>query len=347
MDLLKTVLSENMNDRKHQRQAFLAEHSWADTEITPLVPDASARRYFRLEKGVQRRMLMDDIGGKQNVIPFVKITAHLTSLGIRTPAIYHQDLDGGFLILEDLGGDTFSTLLLKDHSEKELCSKAMGVLGKVHRQIDATKIDLGNYDFEHFINEAYLFTDWYLPATQKRKTGATQRSDYESVWWQIFESLPTLQSTLVLRDYHIDNLMMVDGECAVLDYQDALIGPIAYDVVSLLEDARRDVSGALNESLKRQYLNQNPGINEEHFNHHLVVWGAQRHCKVAGIFVRLWLRDDKPVYLQHLNRVMRLIGKHIENPIMLPLKRWLTTNMNGLEHPRLDPELSDKLREFL
>ncbi|NKB76002.1 MAG: phosphotransferase [Gammaproteobacteria bacterium] len=336
-----------MNDRSSQRKQFLIQHNWGEATISALIPDASTRRYFRLTKGTDHAMLMDDIGGAANVKPFVQVTKHLASLDVRTPKIYHQDGENGFLMLEDLGNDTFTTLLNKGCDDYELYPRAIDLLAKLHNQPNAKKIELPPYDFKHFIDEANLFADWYVPATKKMKLEPSQRSLYRTTWQQIFQALPPLQSTLVLRDYHVDNLMLIHDQCAALDYQDALIGSIAYDVVSLLEDARRDVSMTLSAEMKQRYLEQNPETNRAHFDHHLTVWGVQRHCKVAGIFVRLWLRDNKPVYLRHLHRVMSLIERHIDNPNLFPLKNWMEENKVSLKHSALDPNQADLARAVI
>ena len=321
-----------MNTRFSQRRRFLQQCDWHEANVSALIPDASTRQYFRLSKGGKRAMLMDDIGGKSSVLPFIRITEHLISLNVRAPLIYQQDIEQGFLLLEDLGDGTFTQLMANGHDEKKLYQDAIKLISHIHNHPRATDIKLPPYDFSHFIDEALLLVDWYFPASRHEGLCNDAREEYIDIWQSIFNNLPLASPTLVLRDFHVDNLMLVDNTCAVLDYQDALIGPPAYDVVSLLEDARRDLTTSLIEEIKHDYFHLNPDINRPVFEHQLAVWGTQRHCKVAGIFVRLWLRDNKPVYLKHLKRVLGLIQRNISHPSLAPLKHWTSKHSLRLEH---------------
>ena len=289
-------------------------------------------------------MLMDEPGGAEQIHPFINITHHLQNLGIDTPTIYAEDIEEGFLLLEDLGDDTFTNLLSTGSDESMLYQKATDLLIDLHIHPQATSIDLPEYDFAHFIQEARLLTDWYLPASTGNLLSAQAKQEYDQCWRQIFDSLPNLSPTLVLRDLHVDNLMLKQGHCAVLDYQDVLIGSPAYDLVSLLEDARRDLPPSLVQTMKARYLERMPTVDPEKLEHHLVVWGAQRHAKVAGIFVRLWLRDEKPVYLKHLKRVIGLIHRHLNHPCLEPFSNWLAKHIGPLEHRELSAA-EGKIRE--
>ena len=138
--------------------------------------------------------------------------------------------------------------------------------------------------------------------------------------------------SLVLRDYHVDNLMRLDrrtgvAACGLLDFQDAVIGPASYDVVSLLEDARRDIPEALVAEMRDYYLSAFPELNRDEFFASCAILGAQRHCKVIGIFTRLCVRDGKPGYLHHIPRVWRLLENSVAHPVMEPLRLWLDANI--------------------
>ena len=139
----------------------------------------------------------------------------------------------------------------------------------------------------------------------------------------------------MLRDFHVDNLLRTNGECAVLDYQDARTGPAAYDVVSLLEDARRDVSPGTTADALDRYFRRCPDTPRAAFDHHYRTWGAQRHAKVLGIFTRLWLRDGKPAYLAHLPRGWRLLQGHLDFPPLAPVRAWLA--QHGADPAGLPP----------
>ena len=319
-------------NRDELRYAFLAKHGWDDAEILPLTPDASFRRYARLRRADDAKtMLMDAPPPHENAAAFVAVTKHLSKLGVRVPTIFAADEAHGFLLLEDLGDETFTRLLAeKKHNETTLYQNAVDLLSRINQHADATAINLPIYDYERAIAEANLLLDWYIPARTQRPVTATARQDFAQVWAEIFRSLPPLPPTLVLRDFHIDNLMLVGKECAVLDYQDAVIGSPAYDLVSLLEDARRDISPALTKEMLTRFAAKNPTINPADLHQHFIVWGAQRHCKVAGIFIRLWLRDKKPTYKKHLPRVLKLLTKNLNEPTLSPLKKWLNSNLKNL-----------------
>ncbi|MXZ81558.1 MAG: phosphotransferase [Gammaproteobacteria bacterium] len=321
---------------------FIADCGWSGAAVTSLVPDASFRRYHRLDHDGRQAMLMDAPPGKEDLTAFVLMTSHLHKLGVRCPTIYRSDLSTGFALIEDLGDLTFTRLLEQGNDETFLYSRAIRLLAALHNHPDARRINLGHYDFDQFIQEALLFTDWYLPAITQRRTGRRLREDYIEAWRLIHQGLSPGEETLVLRDYHVDNLMQADDDCAVLDYQDALIGPPVYDVVSLLEDARRDVSRDLGREMTELYLSLREGVDPDAFLHHCTVWGAQRHAKVAGIFTRLWIRDGKPVYLKHIPRVLGYLERSMANDVLKPVRDWfhalrieLAPVETGLDRKRL------------
>jgi aminoglycoside/choline kinase family phosphotransferase len=151
-------------------------------------------------------------------------------------------------------------------------------------------------------------------------------------------------STLVLRDYHVDNLMLLEGRSGIaavglLDFQDAVIGPVTYDLVSLLEDARRDVPEELAAAMLAHYLASFPALDRDAFAASYAVLGAQRNCKIVGIFTRLCVRDGKPIYLQHIPRVWRLIARDLRHPALAPMASWLNRHIPP-EARRIPPGLS-------
>ena len=243
-------------------------------------------------------------------------------------------------MIEDLGDLTFAKLLDQGASETVLYSQAVRLLAALHDHPDASRTALEPYDFQHFIDEALLFVDWYFPAVAGKGTSAAMRARYVEAWNKVYQALPALPNSLVLRDYHVDNLMQVDHECAVLDYQDALAGSIAYDLVSLLEDARRDISPELRHGMIELYCSLRREIDRDNFLHHCAVWGAGRHAKVAGIFTRLWVRDNKPAYLKHIPRVLGYFARSMEDNVLEPVRNWLSES--GIELTPVDHRLDRK-----
>ena len=320
--------------REQLRLAFINLHGWGDAEVVPLAPDASFRCYLRLRKNNATAMLMD-APPHENVAAFVTITRHLQRIGVRTPAILGANLDNGFLLLEDLGDQTFARLLGDGagdgDSEAALYRRAIDVLSHIHQHPHATDIRVPVYNADLVLAEANLLLDWYIPARPGQPVDAQAKKQFAQIWSDILDELPPLKPTLVLRDYHIDNLMLVGDDCAVLDYQDAVIGSRAYDLASLLEDARRDIAPKLRAEMMQRYLEQNADINRDALHQHYLAWATQRHCKVAGIFMRLWLRDRKDGYLAHLPRVMKLLQRHLDTPMLAALRDWLDAHLGDNE----------------
>ena len=315
-------------DRTTSRRQFLARCDLADTKLIPLGQDASFRRYFRLPTGQGTLLLMDAPPGQENVAAFTRVAQHLCALGLRAPHVHQTDAEHGFALLEDFGDDTFTTLISAGEDESELYALAIDVLTTLHAHPQAAAITMPPYDLGRLLDEALLLPDWYAPALTGKPTTAADREAYRRIWQKVIAALPPPATTLVLRDFHVDNLMRVPGEAGpraigLLDFQDAVIGPVAYDVVSLLEDARRNIDPGLVITMRRRYLEAMPLLDVDNFNAWYPILGAQRHCKVAGIFVRLAARDGKNIYLQHVPRVMRLLQENLTHPLLRELTEWL------------------------
>jgi len=321
-------MTTSSQQRQLQRLSFLGRCGLADRALVPLSPDASFRRYFRLAGSGPALLLMDAPPEFEDVATFGRIARHLARLGLTAPQILHMDKDLGFIVLDDFGDWTFTRLIDSGCEETTLYAQAIDVLTTVHDHPDAIDIDLPDYDRKRLIDEALLLPDWYAPVVRDRTTDTDMRHSYHAVWRQILDQLPEPATSLVLRDFHVDNLMRPGSgdetsDCGLLDFQDAVIGPVAYDVVSLLEDARRNVTSELKEQMRRRYLEARPLLEIENFDLWYKVLGAQRHCKVAGIFLRLLLRDGKPHYLRHIPRVVALLEDGLNHPTMQPLRQWL------------------------
>jgi len=229
-----------------------------------------------------------------------------------------------------------SRLLKKGANENELYALATDFLIALHSlpENEAVPAGLPPYDEHPLRNEVMLFPDWYMPAVFGRETDKKAADEFILLWEELFEATFKVPQTLVLRDYHIDNLMRLDGRegvkaCGLLDFQDALNGAITYDIMSLLEDARRDISPELFVEMQARYID---GMGEhlgdrEDFLTSWAVLAAQRHTKVLGIFVRLCVRDHKPNYLQHIPRLWRLLENSLNHPALHRLKEWFDANV--------------------
>jgi len=324
--------------------AFLAGAGWGHAERRPLAGDASFRRYERLTLDGKRAVLMDAPPPQEDVRPFLAVAAVLHRLALSAPAILARDEAAGLLLLEDLGDGTYTRLLAEGADETALYALAIDVLIHLQRRFDPLTAALPPYDETRLLNEAALLVDWFLPAAAEAPVAIGSREDYLSAWRRVLPlAMGGAAPTLVLRDYHVDNLLLLPerqavAACGLLDFQDAVIGPASYDVVSLLEDARRDVPSSLAATMLERYLAGFPGIDRAQFMASYAVLGAQRNCKIVGIFTRLWKRDGKPQYLQHMPRVWRLIEHDLRHPALAPVADWLRRHIpparRGLPTPR-------------
>jgi len=315
-------------DRAAAIVEFLVASGWGGATPVPLAGDASFRRYHRLNRAGRTALLMDAAPPQENVLPYLAVAKVLRDLGFSAPAILATDAEKGLLIIEDFGDETYTRMLAAGGDERALYALAVDVLVALHgRFTPQTAPELPPYDDARLLNEAALLVDWYLPAVTGRPTPADLRADYLDLWRTLFPVARAVPASLVLRDYHVDNLMRVTGRaataaCGLLDFQDAVLGPVSYDLVSLLEDARRDVAPALGEEMCARYLAAFPELDRGAFAASYAVLGAQRNCKIVGIFTRLDRRDRKRAYLAHIPRVWRLIEQDLRHPALAPMRRW-------------------------
>ncbi len=295
-------------------------------ETVPLDGDASARRYFRLARngGNVGELLM--LSPREDLVSFVKVGEHLRGLGISAPKIYELKDALGLAVIEDFGDTRFSVLLDGGHDAHELYASAVDVLVHLHEHPDACAISLPSYDTEALIDAAELFVEWYLPLVLGRAPGEGVREEFTGLWRELL-SVPPRCDVLVLRDYHVDNLMLLNGEglsrCGVLDFQDSSFGSNAYDMMSLLEDARRDVSAELRTELLGRYFASRSGLERDVFEREFLLLSAQRHMRVAGVFCRLWRRDGKVWYLDYMPRVLGMLDATLRHGEFAGMRKFL------------------------
>lgn len=315
-------------DREARCRRFLEDAGWGAAERHVLAADASFRRYDRLTRGAERAVLMDAPPPQENAKIFHHIAQCLLALDLSPPRPLAMDAEAGFLLLEDFGDLTFTRALAEGADEAELYRLATDTLIALHRRWGDDNAGLPPYDAGRLLAEAALLADWYLPAMTGRETPAAQRESYLDAWRATLPVMLAVPQKLVLRDYHVDNLMVLEGRegiarCGLLDFQDAVIGPVSYDLVSLLEDARRDVSPAVAEAMLARYQDaMQPAIDPDAFTASYFALGAQRSAKIIGIFTRLSRRDGKHNYLRHIPRVWRLLEGDLQHPALAPVKDW-------------------------
>jgi N-acetylmuramate 1-kinase len=335
---MSSALPSSVAARDTSRTRFLSTTEWANADVQPFAEDASFRRYFRLIRGAKTVLLMDAPPPRERVAPFAEIAEHLQHLGLSSPQIYARDDEQGWLLIEDFGDATFTRLLNAKHDETTLYQHACDALIALHRHPHATSISAPEYSLERLLDEADLLVDWHYPAINGARLDATATQSYRTAWSTVFAALTPLPETLVLRDYHVDNLMLLGGRediqaCGLLDFQDALIGSPAYDFASLIEDARRIVSPTVIAHLWERYLSAFPDLDATLFASWFRALAAQRHAKVAGIFVRLRDRDGKNTYLHHVPRVVNYLATHLGHEQMRPVADWFSVHYPNYQIP--------------
>jgi aminoglycoside/choline kinase family phosphotransferase len=306
---------------------FLAKAGWGGAEVEPLAGDASFRRYFRVRAGGESAMLMDAPPPHEDPGPFLEVGAWLSRHGHRAPAIHAEDRARGLVLIEDFGADRMRDWL-DDHpeAERQTYECAVDALVRLH---DTPPGPFAPYDMEVYRREAGLLTEWYCPALGREVDAA----GYIAAWDEaLAPMLPRQQpGVTVLRDYHAENIMLLSpatdgcGPQGLIDFQDALVGHPAYDLVSLLQDARRDVSPQLERAMLDRYLAQVGG--GPHFEADYARLGAQRNAKIVGIFSRLWQRDGKPRYLAMIPRVWEAMERDLRHPALAPVADWFAANI--------------------
>ena len=296
---------------------FLATSGWgAAAAIVPVAGDASFRRYFRVMEDGRSAILMDAPPPQEDPRPFIAIAQWLTAHGFAAPTIHGVDLDHGLVLLEDFGDVRMRETVDADAAREDpLYAAAIDILVRLHRHEAAP---VPPYDAAVLHREADLLTQWYCPAVGI----APDQAGYDAAWDAVLDHALGGSAVTVLRDYHAENLMLTGSGDALglLDFQDALAGHPAYDLVSLLQDARRDVDPAVEARMLARYK-QATGAGDA-FDVAYHVLGAQRNAKIVGIFTRLWKRDGKPRYPALCPRVWGYLNRDLDHPALAPVKAW-------------------------
>jgi N-acetylmuramate 1-kinase len=307
--------------------AFVEHAGWGGAEVAPLPGDASFRRYFRLARASgESAMLMHAPPPHEDPAPFLHVAHWLNSHGMRGPAILAEDAAQGWVLTEDFGNDRMRDWL-DDHpgEERSAYEAAVDALAALHRLPPGP---FAPYDMAVYAREAALLTEWYCPAQGL----AVDAAAYAAAWEQVMAPVLARQNpgVTVLRDYHAENIMLLDGKAGapqgLIDFQDALVGHPAYDLVSLLQDARRDVDVHLETEMLLHYAQAIGGADDDFLADYATL-GAQRNAKIVGIFTRLNARDGKPRYLGMIPRVWAALERDLAHPALAPVAAWFDASI--------------------
>jgi hypothetical protein len=319
-----------MTDRSISLAEFIRSSGWADAHRITVAGDASNRRYERLSKPDGSTMiLMDAPADKgEDVRPFISIAEHLRLLDLSAPAIVARDIENGFLLLEDLGDDLFKQVIAgKPALEVPLYEASVDVLTVLHA---APMPPLAPYDTATMIKFAARAYDWYLfGLTGARSTPA--QVTFERIMADLLDPLEDSPQVLIQRDYHAENLLWLPerrgaGRVGLLDFQDAMRGHPAYDLVSILQDARRDVPPALEAAMIARYLDQNPQDGDA-FRAAYAILGLQRNLRIVGAFAKLCIEAGKPRYIDLIPRVWEFVERNLAHPALEPLAEHIRNTL--------------------
>lgn len=350
--------------RLDEMTAFVGfDPKWANAEPHYLQGDASARAYVRLHATNGERTILMDAPRlpdgppirnglpysriahlAEDVAPFVAIAGALRTAGLSVPQIHHADLDRGLLLLEDFGDRVFGRELENGTSQAELWRAATDALAVLHRSpvpasiplTRETGYELPRQDRGALAIEVELLPDWYWPILFGKPIPSGIRAEFLALWNDIFDKLLMLPTGWVLRDFHSPNLMWLPERqgvrrVGVIDFQDALVGPPAYDLVALLQDARLDVPADLEAVMFAHYceaaMMDQPRFDRATFQFAYSALGAQRNTKILGIFARLARRDGKPGYLRHVPRLWRYLDRDLAHPELSSLRAWFDRHL--------------------
>ena len=277
-------------------------------KLSLLAGDASNRKYFQYFSSKKNYVIMYD-NNEKNLKDFLKVTKILKKFVV-VPSIIHDLSKQSILVLENFGPNKYAEIITKKN-RKKIYRLAVDTIFDIQK---IRSSDLSKYSLNMFIAESNLFFDWYLKNLKSNKTDSLKK-EFNSLF-KSYLSCIDIPQVIVHRDFHIDNLFYLSKsnsiKCGLIDYQDAVIGPCTYDLVSLTQDARIDVPKQLEYELINYFLESNLKIKKEDFMLSYNLLAIQRHMKVLGIFCRLSLRDNKDQYLQHLPRVKKMLYENLK-----------------------------------
>jgi len=356
----------DINQRESHLRAFLAGAGWGEARRQAVAGDASLRRYERLVEGARIAVLMDWPAGPdapvqgghsaysklahlaENVRPFVAIGTYLRGLGLCAPEILAADFEQGFLLLEDLGHADFGGSIERGSGPggeqlDVMYRAALDVLITLQQAgapgalpiTDGTVHHVPAFDDGIYRIETAMPLDWYLPVVRGREASPDLRVEYDALWTDLWPLIEAGPRTLFLRDFHSPNILWQSGarglgRIGLIDYQDALIGSLAYDPVSLLQDARRDVPPERETAMKRYYMERmrtvDARFDTDAFEAAYAVLGAERALRLMGLWPRLAKRDGKPHYMAHMARTRDYLLRNLKHPALAALGTFVETH---------------------
>ncbi len=311
--------------RQREISNFLKKAKVIRPRLKWLPHDASGRRYARVLSGKKSYILMDSPASERPDL-FYKMDKVLGKNKIEVPHIYQSNITDGLILMEDLGQKSLADIYNQNDDALTFCAyqKALDLLLKMRQSIRQKPDFVPVYTDGYLTFEENLLTDWYIPALTGKRLPIKAIQQFKKIWLKLNKKIQKMDKTLVLLDYHADNLMVKqNGKMAALDFQDARWGGFLYDVISLLEDERHPLPKEIAQKLWDYYWHS-LGELDTKSNHVLgAILAVQRHTKVIGIFTRLAIRDKKEKYLKFIPDSWKMLEKHLEIRALKPYKKWL------------------------
>ena len=306
---------------------FLKKYNISSNQLTAIEQDASSRKYFKI-KNNKNFLLMDSPPAENNNDRFITISKHLNKINLSAPKIITSNKDKSLILIENFGDNTFNKALNNKISEFKLYRRAVDTLLEIHKN-DLPK-GIPVYSKDILMNEVNLFIEWYCNY-KNINLSLSSKNKWNSIWNKYLEPLTKSNNKLVLRDFHVDNLFWLESrknikKVGIIDFQDTLIGNIEYDLSSLLEDVRKDISDKTKNDVFEYFISNSNIDNINKFKLNYKILTAQRNAKIAGIFVRLAERDKKTRYLSMINKAILIFKKSAKDANLLELLNWLEDN---------------------
>ncbi len=316
-----------MDNRFNQLLLYLEKLKISTKNLVAIKSDASFRKYYRLENNILAMDAAPEMG--ESVSKFLEIAEILHSFNLSAPKIIDVNNKEGFILLEDFGDKVFSKFMNKEN-KKNLYKKAIDVLIDIKIKSHQSKSSLSKlttYNFKELYRESILFIEWFIEQKLGMQISNEKRNEFYQILQQAFLNIKSENDTLVLRDYHVDNLILKDHkeplkQVGLIDFQDALLGSPFYDLASLLEDVRMPLDEKEKEELIKYYINIT-NENYEKVLKEINFFSLQRNLKILGIFNRLSIRDGKERYLDYLPATFNFIKSNLKSSLFFDMRKWI------------------------
>lgn len=333
-----------------QRAEFLKQSGWSGVQESPVGEDWSQRKFFRIEKGGRTAVVMQAVPDDDpratpghKLRDFVTVSGYLRQIGLSAPQVYAQDLQHGLLLVEDFGGQDFASLIPMGHErERDLYLLATKTLAHLYAKTEFIAIDLPDYYAGHVHKGRQRVVDWYMPAVLGRPNPDGIVDEYLNIWKLIEKSLPRVKRRFLHGDFHPANLMWLPDrqgiqQTGLIDFQGAMMGPAPYDLVNLLDDARRDVPSDIRKECLLRYTEGMLPEDKEAFLAWYPVLATQFHCRIIGQALRLAIRDGKTRLLTLIPVLRRHMIRDLSSPQLKPLKDWFSAqHVDFLDNSMID-----------